>query len=87
MQPDDPVQKAKMKIAAPLPECLLGGCFAMFLKKKVDGEEINTLKEKVEKVEEFLAKNCTEHPFAMNTLDPTMLDFHFYTSLVRIQFL
>ena len=76
--PADPVVRARMRLGINLVDGLLGAYDQIYLKKSTNEEEVKPLKEKLQKIEDFLATNDKEGTgFAMGTKDHTQLDVHF----------
>ena len=86
--PVDPVQRAKLRISIAIAEQLLPAFYALVMKKEFDEGQMKTLREKLEKAENFLEANHKEGSnFSLGTENPTQLDIHFYVTLSRIEFL
>ena len=61
-----------MRLAIPLSEQLFGAFYTMFMKKQHDENDVKNTKEKLQKMEEFLAKNHKDGShFALGTENPT----------------
>jgi glutathione S-transferase len=84
--PADPVVRAKMRIAFPLSDQLMGAFYPIVMKKSYDEEQFKKLRDTLQKVEDFLVANGKEgSPFALGTENPTQLDIHVYVVLSRIE--
>ena len=87
MLPADPVQRAQMRLAIPLSEQLFSAFYTMFMKKVHDETDVKNTKEKLQKMEDFLAKHHKDgSSFALGTENPTQLDIHFHAPLSRLEF-
>ena len=83
--PADPVVRAKMRLGIALTEALGPVYFPIYLKKATNEEEVKPLKEKIQKIEDFIAANGNDtSPYAIGTENPTQLDIHIYVHLVRV---
>ena len=84
--PADPVVRARMRLASALSDASMMTSFPLYLKKKTTEEEAKAIKEKIQKIEHFIAANGKEcSPYALGTENPTQLDVHFYTHFVRFE--
>ena len=52
---------------------------------KLSEEEINNVREKLQKIEDLFEKNAGESPFAFGTENPTQFDIHFFPSINRLE--
>jgi hypothetical protein len=77
-----------MRLAIPMAESLFSAFITIFMKKQFDETLNKTAKDRLQEVEDFLAKhgNLSVSAFALGTADPTQLDLHLYVSLARIEF-
>ena len=86
--PEDPVKRAFMRIAINLVENLNSVWYPIYFKKAYDEADFKNLKEKLQKIEDFIAANANEgSPFAQGTPNPTQLDVHIYAHVERLRML
>ena len=83
--PEDPVKRAYMRIAINYVDSLNGVWYPIYFKKTYDEADFKNLREKMQKIEDFIAANGSEaSPFAQGTPNPTQLDIHIYTHIERL---
>ena len=86
MLPADPVVRARMRLGFAVSDAAWMSQFPLYYSKKTTEEEAKPIKEKIQKIEDFLAANGKEgSPYALGTENPTQLDVHFYTHFVRFE--
>lgn len=75
-----------MRIAVALVEAMNGAWWPIYMKKAYIIEDFNALKEKFQKIEDFIVANNKSEtsPFAQGTENPTQLDAHIYVHIERI---
>ena len=83
--PADPVVRAKMRIAIAQVDGLNAAYYPILMKKAGNEDDYKKLIAAIQKIEDFIAANHGESPFAQGTENPTQLDIHYYTHLVRIR--
>ena len=83
--PSDPVQKALVRVAINLVEALIPPFYSIYFKKgKVTDEDVEKIREKLQKIEDFYEKNAGESAFAFGTENPTQFDIHVFPYANRL---
>ncbi|CDW81451.1 glutathione s-transferase [Stylonychia lemnae] len=86
--PDDPVEKAQLRLASLIIDQVQAAYYPMYMKKfGFDDNDLKNLKEKLQKVEDLLAQRQNESGFAWGTENPTQLDIHLYPLMSRLQYM
>ena len=82
--PQDAKERAQLRLAFGLIEQYQGAYYSSYMKRlTISDEEIKNIKDKLQKVEDFLDIHQKESGFAWGTEHPTQLDIHFYPFLSR----
>lgn len=83
--PEDPVQRAHMRVAVNLVDNFNGAWYPIYMKKGYVEADFKNLQEKLQKIEDFIKTHGKEgSPFAMGTANPTQLDVHLYVHIERL---
>lgn len=70
--PSDPVKRALLRMAIPMAEAIMSAWFPIMMKRHGTEEDFNNVKDKLQKLEDYIAKNGSDgSPFAMGTENPT----------------
>lgn len=85
--PEDPMKRAKMRLAIPMVEQFFTAWQQVISKRVYHEEEMKAFREKLHLIEEFLQRNKGQSSnFAIGTQNPTQLDIHLYACLSRPYF-
>lgn len=70
--PTDPVQRAHVRLGTALVDAFNGAWWPIYMKKAYDEADFKALKEKLQKIEDFIASHGKQgSPFALGTANPT----------------
>jgi glutathione S-transferase len=83
----DPVKRALARNAEAISSKLFEAFYKMHIRKAVDEAELKEAKERLQIMEDFIAKHGSESsPFVFGTENPLQIDFHFYGPSSRFEF-
>ena len=81
----DPVKRAQLRVAFSLVDALNGPYYLIPTKRgKLSEEDVINIREKLQKIEEFIEEHAGESNFAFGTENPTQLDIHLFPMLSRL---
>ena len=86
--PNDPVQRAQMRMAIPLvAEAFFASWTTMLGKRAASEDDMKAFNSRLTYIEDYIGKNGnSKSPFLLGTENPTQLDIHTYACLARPYF-
>jgi len=86
--PENPVHRAKMRMAVPnVAEAFFTSWTSMLAKRVASEDDMKAFNSKLQNIEDFITKNGNDKShFLMGTPNPTQLDIHTYACLARPYF-
>ncbi|TNV76667.1 hypothetical protein FGO68_gene10363 [Halteria grandinella] len=81
--PEDPVLRAKMRIAVLNIDAYIPAYYGILIKRVYDEADFVKLRGIIQKLEDIIASNAGTPPYALGTKNPTQLDAHIFPLLER----